>query len=108
MEKSGGPGDDGQTGSVDIEAGHSMVWVADQVAACNVTFAGGSWVIEIRTDSDWGTKGDKCEVSLGGWDMGSGWYGIPTSTPAKLTWDDVQNILIVEQNAGSATLYEGE
>jgi len=108
MEKSGGPSDDGQTGSVNIEAGNSAIWLADQAAVCDVTFPSGSWVIEIRTDSDWGTGGDKCEVSVGGWDTTTGWYDIPTITVTTITWDDGQNILTILLQTTSATIYEGD
>ena len=53
MEKGGGPGDDGQTGSVSLAVGNSAMWLADQAAACDVAFSGGSWIAEIRTDADW-------------------------------------------------------
>ena len=108
MEKSGGPGDDGQTGSVDIGAGNGLVWLADQTAVCDVTFPSGSWVVEIRTDSDWGTGGDKCEVSVGGWDTATGWYEIPTITVTTITWDDGQNILTILLQTGSATIYQDD
>ena len=62
MEKLGGSGDDGQMGSVDIGAGDSVVWLADQAAMGNVTFAGGAWVVELKFDSE---AVDEVEKSTG-------------------------------------------
>jgi hypothetical protein len=108
MEKSGGPGDDKQTGSVNIGPGNSALWLADEAAVCDVTFASGSWVVEIRTDSDWGTEGDKCNVSVGGWNTGTGWYEIPTVAVTKITWDSGFNILIILLETSSGTVYKDD
>jgi hypothetical protein len=105
MEKNGGPGDDGQAGSVDIGPANSALWLADQAALVDVTFPSGSWVVEIRTDSDWGTEGDKCLVTVGGWDTDTGWYEIPTISVATITWDSGFNILTVLLQTDSGTVY---
>ena len=109
MEKCGGPGDDGQTGSVDIGPGNSVIWLADQPAVfCDVTFPGGSWVAEIRTESDWGTEGDKCEVSVGGWNTDTGWYDIPTIAVTTRTWCAGCNILTIVLQTVSGTIYQDD
>jgi hypothetical protein len=108
MEKSGGPGDDGQTGSINIGPGISALWLADEAAVCDVTFPSGSWVVEVKTDSDWGTEGDNCEVSVGGWDTDTGWYEIPTITATKITWDAGFNILVILLETNSGTVYQGD
>jgi hypothetical protein len=108
MEKANGPGDDGQTGSVNIGAGNGALWLADEAAICDVTFPSGSWVAEIKTDSDWGIDGEKCEVSVGGWDADTGWYEIPTITATKVTWDAGFNILIVLLETDSGTVFQGD
>jgi hypothetical protein len=108
MEKANGPGDDEQTGSVNIGPGNSALWLADEAALCDVTFPSGSWVTEIKTDSDWGIDGDKCEVSVGGWDIDTGWYEIPTITVTKITWDAGFNILIILLETSSGTIYKDD
>jgi hypothetical protein len=108
MEKSNGPGDDGQTCGVYLYPGQSAVWLADQAAVCDVTFSSGSWVAEIRTDSDWGIEGDKCDVSVGGWNENTGWYDIPAITVTRITWDCGFNILTIMLQTESATVYQGD
>ena len=109
MEKKGGPGDDGQTGNVTVANGTSEIWLADQAAVCNVTFTGGdSWIVRICTDADWGTEGDKCEASVGGWNTTTGWYEFLTSTQGTITWDGGKNILIVEFQANNVTVLQGD
>jgi len=102
MEKSGGPGDDGQTGCVSIEPGSSFIWLADQAAIADITFPGGVWVVEISTDSDWGKKGDKCEVSLGRW-TNTGWIEI-TTTQTSVKWNNGQKFLTILLQADAVTI----
>ena len=106
MEKDTSPGNNGQTGSVTIAAGSSLVWLADEAAVCDVTFSGGSWYVFISTDSDWGTDGDMCEARVGGWDTTDGWYDIATITIVTMYY--YNTILKVEVQAGAATIYQGD
>jgi hypothetical protein len=108
MEKNGGPGDNGQTGSVNVASGSSIVWLADEAAIVDVTFPKGQWVAEVHTDIDWGTEGDMCDVSVGGWNMTTGWYEIPTITVAKLTWDSDFNILVIMFESQPSTIPMGD
>jgi parallel beta-helix repeat protein/predicted outer membrane repeat protein len=108
MEKGDGPGDNGQTGSTNIGSGESAVWLADQAALCDVTFPNGSWVAEIRTDADWGTGGDMCGVSVGGWNIDTGWYEIPTLNVTQITWDNEVNILKILLKTEAATIYQDD
>jgi hypothetical protein len=70
MEKNYGPGDDGQTGSVSIASGASLIWIADQAAETDVTFAAdGAWKFEMATDSYWtDVLASGLGVSIGEWD----------------------------------------
>jgi hypothetical protein len=70
MEKTGGPGDDGQTGSVVIGSFGSHLWIADQAAMADVTFAAdGAWKVELSTDSPWiDDEASGCSVQIGQWD----------------------------------------
>jgi MYXO-CTERM domain-containing protein len=43
MEKTGGSGDDGQTGNVSITSGSSVIWRADEAAQCDVYFENETW-----------------------------------------------------------------
>ena len=50
MERDGGPGDNGQTGSVIITANGNEIWFADEAATTDLGFATASWsVILART-----------------------------------------------------------
>jgi len=89
MEKNNGPGDDGQTGSVNVPSGGSRIWIADQAALTNVTFAAdGAWKVELSTDSEWiDADASGCTVLIGQWDGGS---FIPFSSVFDMfsvTWD---------------------
>ena len=106
MEKDTSPGNNGQTGSVAVAAGSSVVWLADKAAVCGVTFPGGSWYIQIKTDSDWGTQGNQSEANIGGWNPTDGWYDISTTTIYKIHHND--NILELKLQAGPATIYQGD
>jgi hypothetical protein len=110
MEKSTSPGNDGQAGSVDIASGDNVTWLADQAALGDIIFPNGSWVVEIRTDSDWGEGGDKCEVSVGGWDKDTGWYEIPTVIAATKTRNSGYgyNILTALLQTASGTIYQDD
>jgi PKD repeat protein len=57
MEKTGT-----QSGSVDIAAGSSAIWLSDQAAAADVTFASGIWTIKLATTSDWSST---CSAQIG-------------------------------------------
>jgi len=98
--------DSTQTGSVAVVAGSSLVWLADKAAVCDVTFPGGSWYIQISTDSDWGSQGNMSEVNIGGWDTTDGWYDISTTTIYKMHHNS--NILELKLQAGAATIYQGD
>ncbi len=104
MEKAWGA----QSGWVQVLAGDHPMWLAENAAQCDVTFPSGAWVVELRTDSDWGSGGDNCDVTVGGWDTASGWYDISTTTESTVVWDSGQNILKVELQTGSATIYKDD
>jgi alkaline phosphatase len=67
MEKAGGPNDDGQTPAVIVPGSQSAMFVSDQAAATDVTFAGGVWTVKLAT-TDWA---DDCEVQIGSYNLAS-------------------------------------
>jgi hypothetical protein len=93
MEKNNGPGDNGQSGSVTISGGTSYIWMADQAAAHDVTFSNGAWVLQIVTDSDWGTKGSKCQIEIGEWNGTT--FSSLTPPPQTLRTRMNSNVLII-------------
>ena len=103
MEKTTGPDTSGQIGSVVIDAGSNIIWIADQAAASDVTFPNGSWVITIETDEDWG---DYCSASIGGWNTTTGWYDISTVTGTHFSWEN--GVLIVEIQTSPGTIYDND
>ena len=92
-----------QSGNVTISAGEEHIWLAENSALCNVSFTGGLWIIELKTDLDWT---DNCGVNVGGWDTTTGWYEISTTTSATVVWKE--HILKVELQKAPATIYEGD
>jgi hypothetical protein len=54
------------TGSTNIPAGESRMWIADKVAQADVTYPNDNWVIRFGTDQDWGDGG--FSVDIGYWD----------------------------------------
>jgi len=104
MEKVAGPGDDGQTVSVDIATSESLIWIADEAAAVDVTFPSGSWVIELATESDWGTLGSNCQVTVGEW-SGAGFSAFATNEQVSTSWSG--HILKVNVQLSSETIATG-
>jgi PKD repeat protein len=64
MEKSGGPGDDGQNDNVEVAAGPGVIWLSDQTAQSPVIFPAGDWRIRIKTLGWSGT----CSAQVGEYD----------------------------------------
>jgi hypothetical protein len=67
MEKNYGTGDNGQSGKIIIASGKSFIWISDQLIENDITVSSGAWILQIITDSDWGTKGNKCQIEIGEW-----------------------------------------
>jgi len=92
MEKNYGPGDNGQTTpspAISLAATGSLIWIADQPAETDVTFAAaGAWKFELSTDSMWkDALASGLGVSIGEWD---GTLFIPFSSLYSLldiTWN---------------------
>lgn len=103
MERVGGPGDDGQSGSVDIPAGQSYVWIADEAAATDVTFPEGDWVAYMCLATGWA---DECGVEVGTWD-GSDFSAFSVNNQ-RMTWDNDKKFIEVKTQTGSETISEGE
>ena len=66
MERCGGPGDNGQTGSVLITAGNSVIWTSDEAAAYDVGFSAQTWNGQIAAVTPSSNK--KFKVEVGMWD----------------------------------------
>jgi hypothetical protein len=108
MERTGGPGDNGQTGSVLLTSTASAIWIADEAAADDVTFTSGAWVVELATDGDWGTFGSACSIDVGEWD-GTSLRIFGIAHTGNLEWNEVTRsyILRIEVQAGSETILKG-
>ena len=94
-----------QSGNVTISARGEQIWLADEVAGCDVAIpAGGFWIITLRTDSNWV---DKCTVSIGGYNSSTGWYDIPTSLLDKY-WDGISSSTEIQLHSTLSTIYKGD
>jgi hypothetical protein len=71
MEQTGGPGDNGQSGTVVLTPHTEQIWIADLAATNHVKFGGGDgpWVLELVTDTGWITDGTDCIIEIGEWDV---------------------------------------
>ncbi len=69
MERTSGPGDNGQSGNIILNSNGSQIWIADEKATGTFTFGGGggAWVLELVTDATWQTDGTDCIVEIGEW-----------------------------------------
>ncbi|MEE8373909.1 MAG: hypothetical protein V3R87_09330, partial [Dehalococcoidia bacterium] len=98
-----------QSGLVEVPAEGFAIWLAENAARTDVTFPGGSWVIELKVDAvPTFDAGGSWQASIGGWNTTDGWYEIPTLTAAIVSWDDGANALIVELQTDPATIPEGD
>jgi len=109
MEKNYGPGDNGQTGSVSIASSASLIWIADEAALTDVTFAAdGSWKFELSTDSVWtDASASGLGLTIGEWD---GTTYTPFSSLYSLlsvTWDTAAGkyIITIKGQSSSETVY---
>jgi uncharacterized repeat protein (TIGR02543 family) len=69
MEKSGGSNDNGQTPSVNILGGQSVIFVSDQTASSGVSFPNDTWIVEFSTTMDWASN---CQAQVGSYNLVSG------------------------------------
>jgi hypothetical protein len=110
MEKTGGPGDDGQAGSVDIGSYGSKMWIADQAAMADVTFdPDGEWKVELSTDSMWiDEAASGCTIQIGQWD-GTMFTDFTTLfEKSSVTWDTSigKYIFNLKGQSGEETVYK--
>jgi hypothetical protein len=68
MKKNAGLGSYKPSGSVNIPSGGSSVWISNRAAETDIVIPVGDWLLQMVTDSDWGTNGDKCQIEIGEWD----------------------------------------
>lgn len=100
MERELSTGNDGQTGQVNIASGDCATWLADEVAAADVTFTGGKWVANLCVESDWS---DCMDVLIGEWD-GSTFTAFNTVTKVNFGWNT--GVIRVESQLNSETIAE--
>jgi hypothetical protein len=67
MNKNYGPTDFGQSGQVSLNYLQKKYWVSDQKTQVDLTFPSGVWMLQMRTDSDWGIQGSQCKMEVGEW-----------------------------------------
>jgi hypothetical protein len=113
MEMNGGPGDDGQTGSVSIASGASLIWIADQAAETDVTFAAdGAWKVELATNSKWvDSAASGCDVLIGEWDSTLGFVAFSSVFDMySVTWNTAIGKYIFELKGQSddETVFTGK
>jgi hypothetical protein len=108
MERTHGPGDDGQTGEVSIRSGDTLTWIADEAAESGVTFPSGAWKIEIATEADWGTNGSNCLATFGMWN-GSVYTPFTTLNLVSVGWSSgsVAYNFKLDKQLGSMTIPTG-
>ena len=98
-----------QSGLVEVPSGASEIWLAENAARADVSFPGGSWVVELKVDAVPAfDAGGGWQVTIGGWNTTGGWYEIPTLTTAIVSWNDGSNVLIVELQTDPATIPQGD
>lgn len=105
MERVGGSGEDGQSGTVSIPAGGSRIWIADEAAAADVTFPGGDWVAYMCLSSGWA---EKCSVEVGVWDEDTLSFSAFPVSDQRLTWDKDKKFIEVKTQTDSETISEGQ
>ena len=103
---------DAQSGNVTIAAGECMMWLAENAALANVTFPGeaeeSAWVTQICTDSDWGFRGNECNVTVGEWDIAAdAFFPFDTEPGGTVVWNDGAMMLQVTVQLANATVHEG-
>ncbi len=104
MEKVGGPDTSGQSGNVSIAADSSVIWIADQAAEVNVTFAPGDWTTNLCLVTGWAND---CDVELGRWN-GTAFSKFTTTKPVEVAWDANKNELTVMAQTTSETIEIGD
>jgi len=98
-----------QSGLVEVPSGASEIWLAENAARADVSFPGGSWVVELKMDAVPAfDAGGGWQATIGGWNTTDGWYEIPTLTTAIVSWNDGSNVLIVELQTDPATIPQGD
>lgn len=101
---------DAQSGNVTVVAGECMMWIAENAALANVTFPEdkSGWVTQICTDSDWGFRGDACEVAIGEWVTGAdAFVPFDTESAGTVVWNDGAMMLQVTVQIANATVHKG-
>ena len=74
MEKSTSMGNDGQSGSVTVLSGDSVIWLADEVAAHDNTFTDGIWIARLRMGRIYWWDRLQTKVRIGSWDPVTGMF----------------------------------
>lgn len=94
------------SGVTTVNSGSYKVWCADEVAQANVTFPSGTWVVQLRTDSDWGVMGSQCVVDIGSCTSGGTFTSFGLQQAASLYWSG--DMLKWEAQVASVTVPKGD
>jgi hypothetical protein len=94
------------SGSTTVNSGSSQVWCADEVATVAVTFPDGNWVVQFRTDSDWGFMGSQCVVDIGSCTAAGVFTSFGLQQLVSVSW--AGDILKWEAQVTSVTVPQGD
>jgi hypothetical protein len=94
------------SGTTTVNSGSSQVWCVDEVAAVDVTFPDGNWVVQFRTDSDWGAMGSQCVVEIGSCTAAGVFTSFGLQQLVSVTWG--LDILKWEAQVTSVTVPQGD
>jgi hypothetical protein len=97
------------SGSVVISSGATQIWLADQQAQAEVPFPNGSWVIQLKTDTDWGDSvSSKCVMKIGQWNTSTGFASFQmTQAGQVIYYDPDTHILRIEMQVGPEKVDKG-
>jgi MYXO-CTERM domain-containing protein len=94
-----------QTGSVQVNNGASVMWIANEVSQ-GVTFPSGDWLLSLATDAPWGTPGTACVVQIGRWSSTSGFSAFSVNHIFQGSWveSEAAHVLDLDIQTGSETV----
>jgi hypothetical protein len=100
------------SGQVDIASGGNMVWVSNEAAGGDVTFADGVWGVTLNTDKNWAPKSTdtpKVIVKVGGYNpVTHNFYYFATSTGMKVWFKSGKVVVDAEEVLAPETVNEGD
>lgn len=96
----------GQTGTVALNAGDTIIWMADEASqGCTFPAAGDdTWTLRLASSENW-TATDPCAVTIGYCSSGGGFTPLVTDYTS---WGIGKNVLSLSLQAGSITIPSGQ